>query len=341
MILTLFESTRKAYLQSDLDFLDGTWNEVAEFLSIHHDIEKKDAGMLFNLAHFKDLNDPSAEPGRQYVYENNERTEHYKEIANTVRRCRANLLGIWGIVLDFDKNTTIEQAIELYDGLEYLLYTTFNHVIDRHRFRIVIPFTRELLASDIDRKITSIKNTFKHVDQASFSMSQGFYLHAGHNDPIVYHNRGVMIDPYDFEDAEVERRVIVAESFENDWKPTTEFTQAIRDSLMSCRDLGYTKSLQLVAICKSSGIDFAGFNEIVERIAGHDSHLRKDKSSRASLWNSDYKRITRLKRDEFIKDHGGRLPRLNRDDRYKEYIEDLALMKKIETLIKEKRNVRQ
>lgn len=324
MILTLFESTRKAYLQSDLDFLLGTWDEVAEFLSIYHDISKKDDGMLFNLAHFKDLTDPSAEPGRQYVYENNERTEHYQEIPNTVRRCKANLLGISGIVLDFDKNTTIEEAMSLYDGLEYLLYTTFNHTIEKHRFRIVIPFTRELLAADLDRKIASIKQTFKHVDQASFSMSQGFYLHAGHNDPIVYRNPGVMIDPYDFADAVVEHRDIIVKSYENDWKPTPEFTQAIKASLMSCSELGYNKTLQLVAICKSSGIDFAGFNEIVERIAGNDSHLRKDKSSRARCWNSDYSRITRLKRDEFIKDHEGKLPQLYKTSDWRDTRQALA-----------------
>ena len=192
MIISTFKSISKAYVDLQLDL---EWNEVAELLMSHYDADNKHDVELYNMVEFKDPNDPTTEPARRYHYIDGVKQETYDEIPNTVRRCKGNVVSITGIVLDIDSDKTIEQAIELLDGIEYVLYTTFRHTIQKHKFRVVIPFSKPLLATDIAGRQQDIINTFPGVDNASFTVSQSFYFHSGKNDCITYHNRGVMISP--------------------------------------------------------------------------------------------------------------------------------------------------
>jgi len=309
MIVTLFESTGKAYIHDEQQQVaDMPWADVAQLLLDHRNVDQKEHGDLFNLAEFKKIGDESALLGRKKIYKNNEWTGEYIYFPNTVRRCSDNMVSISGLVLDFDKDYTIDRAIDTFDGLEYVLYTTFNHSIDGHRFRVVIPFMQQLWADDIPMKLQSIKDTFTGVDNSSFSASQSFYFHSGKNDPIVYHNKGYMIDPYsDFVDGPVVPKV-KHQTINNTQviDLPEDYKKRLYDALTSCRGLRYPNALTLVAICKSNGLSYDQFNMICNQIADSDSTLMKDKGSRTMLWNSDYSRITKDKRDKFIRDHNGR-----------------------------------
>jgi hypothetical protein len=340
MIVTLFHSVSKAYIEDMRDVLDDiSWTDFAQILQDKQNINEKEQGTLYNLARFKNIGDKTALLGRKKIFKNGEWTGEYKYFDNTVRRCKENLVAISGILLDFDKDVTIENVISQYQGIEYVLYTTFNHTIDSHRFRMVIPFTIPLLFEDIERKKQSIKDTFKGVDDASFSAGQSFYFHAGHNDPIAFHNKGYMIDPYtDFIDGVVEDKKVVKD-FKSAFELTPEYQQKIIDSLLTCSGLRYTHALTLVAICKTYGLGFNDFNNICSKISDNDSTLVKMPSCRKDLWNSDYEKITVDKRDKFIKERGGR-PISKKIDKTIDYKKDLEDMKLIEKLIRMKKNGR-
>lgn len=333
MIVTLFPSVSKAYIEDMRDVLDNiSWNDFAQILQDRQNITEKEQGTLYNLALFKKIGDNTSLLGRKKIFKKNEWTGEYKYFDNTVRRCKDNLVAISGILLDFDKNIKIEDVLEQYKGIEYVLYTTFNHTLENHRFRVVIPFSKPLLKEDIERKKQSIKETFKGVDDASFSASQSFYFHAGHNDPITYHNNGYMIDPYvDFVDGVVPEDNKVVKEFNSAFELSPEYQQKILDGLRSCSGLRYPNALTLVAICKTYGLGFNDFNDICSKIADNDSSLMKMPSCRKDLWNSDYEKITGDKRDKFIKEHGGRLisKKIDKVIEYKQVKEDMALLEKI------------
>jgi hypothetical protein len=337
MIITFFRSVSKAYVEDMRDVVDIKWDDLAEQLLVKEDISTKEQGMLYNLALFKPIGDQTAELGRKKIFKNNEWSGEYKYFSNTVRRCKANLVALSGIVLDYDKGVDILEAMDRCKGLEYVLYTTFNHTIDDHRFRVVVPFIKPLLAEDIPKKLESMKETFPGVDNASFSVSQGFYFHAGHNDPIAFHNKGYMIDPYtDFTDSIV--KPYVPKSLGTSlYEFAPEHKKNIINSLESCKGLRYPQALTLVAICKSMQLGYNDFSDICEKIADNDSTLKKDPSCRKQLWDSEYEKITGDKRDKFIKDHGGR-PMSKRIDKIAGYKQDLEEIKMLEQILKEKKN---
>lgn len=228
MYITTFQSVNRAYIVSQDQVIDLEWQKLAQLFLERDPSKDKDLVALFNLAKFKDLGDPTAELGRIYEYKDGQRTEHYKEIPNTVRRSKANLEHITGLVLDVDKGQKIEDAISLYSGLEYVIYTTFNHTFDLNRFRIIIPFSQPLKSEDIALRKASIQETFPTVDPASFNASQAFYFHSGLNDPIAYHNMGVMIDPYLFEVEQKPEPVIYQRETTSDYRDVEELIRELK-----------------------------------------------------------------------------------------------------------------
>lgn len=318
MHITLFESVGKAYV---FDHLDSTWDDVVDLLLEHRDRDAKIQVPLFNMAEFKTLDDPSVELGRRYhgtVVDGDfvrDVRGTYDEIPNTVRRCKGNVVNITGIVLDVDEQMTIEQAITMLDGLEYVLYTTFRHTVEKHKFRIVIPFTRPLLAEDIAGRQASITETFPGVDSASFTVSQSFYFHSGKQDSIAYHNQGIMLDPYDnFEYREPAVYTEQARSSGDNSMSAEQaglYKQAVVKSLMSCSGLHYAGTgtsnavLTLISICRSVGCSFEEYDAICQKIAHPDSQLVNN-AVRVAAWTGwDGDRIRKDKRDAFIESYGG------------------------------------
>jgi hypothetical protein len=344
MIISTFRSVKQAYVSG---VADVPWTMLAELFTEHSPVTTKAAGALFNLVEFKTLG-AGAELGRRYHGEEikgvwtRDPSGTYDEIPNTVRRCKNNVVALNGIVLDVDDDMTIEQAQEHYKDIEHVLYTTFRHRPDKHKFRIVIPFSRPLLAEDIAGRQAAITERFPGVDSASFTVSQSFYFHSGLVEPYANWNRGHMIDPYEFE----ERAPVV-------WhpKPTSaglvsdDFKQAYKvavlDSLGTCSGLHYAGKvtnlgvLCLVNICRSIDCTFEEFDSICAKIADSESQL-VNPAIRLQAWTGwDGNRITREKRDQFILAYGGKPVRV--DTALKnQYHERLELIQAIDKIMKDK-----
>jgi hypothetical protein len=321
MVISTFKSVGKAYV---LEHMDLPWQDIAQLLMRHHPADRKEDVLMFNMAEFKQAG-PDAEQGRRYkgtVIDGvfvRDATGAYDEIPNTVRRCKNNVISLTGIVLDVDENMTLEEAMATFQSIEYVLYTTFRHTFNRHKFRIVIPFSQPLLAQDIAGRQASIIERYPLVDHASFTLSQSFYFHSGSNDPIVYHNKGYMLDPYN--DFEYRAPKVYVEPVRDNTTTLTsqqaaQYKESIIKSLLTCSGLHYAGQgannlgvLTLVSICKSIGCSYDEFDNICQRIASADSQLMNPHTRRNAWisWTSD--RIRADKRDEFIKAHNGIEPK--------------------------------
>ena len=358
MIISTFTSINQAYVDQQVDL---PWSDIAQLLQDHHRARRKEDVPMFTMAQFKDRNDPFVERGRRYHGRRvdghylRDANGTYDEIPNTVRRCKGNVVGITGIILDVDEAMTIEAAMDMLQPIEYVLYTTFRHTRDRHKFRIVIPFKRQLLAADIAGRRVSITGTFPGVDSASFTVSQSFYFHSGKNDPIAYHNRGIMLDPYDDFEYQEPKIYSVPQpgapvSVPLDDYQAAAYREAVLTSLLSCSGMHYAGTrgsnhavLTLISICRSINCSFEEFDYICSRISAPDSQLTNPAVRRAAWagWAGD--RIRRENRDQFIETYGGRPVQI--DDltrqaiRHIKYAENQAEIQAIEEKIRRLQNV--
>ena len=295
MIITTFKSVQKAFVDLRLD-LD--WEEIVSLLTHHYDVDSKESVELYNMVDFKTTD---YELGRKYHYINGMRQDTYDEIPNTIRRCKNNMVSITGIVLDYDKNQTIEQTIKELEGIEYVLYTTFRHTKNDHRFRVVIPFSRPLLASDVAGRQKDIRTMFPNVDSASFSVSQSFYFHSGKCDPIAFRNNGLMIDPYIFNVEEFKEYVYEPEHKNTD----EEISQLIQELKRLYPTLDYDTWIRVTwAFCHELGTN-GGIN--LMRQYYPESKSGEYKKLNASSYNG--KKVTLGTIVKMIKDKNGKLPR--------------------------------
>lgn len=110
-----------------------------------------------------------------------------------VKRCADNVMGVYFIILDYDDGTVLDQLRSQLSEHNYLLYTTFSHKPEHHKFRVILPLSSKASLSDINARKVSLLEMFKGVDKASFSSSQGFYMpsipHAG-AERVMCHNLG-------------------------------------------------------------------------------------------------------------------------------------------------------
>jgi hypothetical protein len=311
MIISTFKSVGKAYVDLKIDL---PWDEIVELLMGHYKANSKAHVELYNMAEFKDVSDPTVEWGRKYHYVNGEKQETYDLIPNTVRRSKANVLSITGIVLDIDDDKSIPEVYDILEGIEYVLYTTFRHTPEKHKFRVAIPFSRPLLKDDIAGRQQSIIDTLPNVDNCSFTVSQSFYFHSGNNDPFAYRNRGVMIDPYDFAytPPPVYQPIEYKSETTLDDDQMEAYKQSVVQSLLTCRGLHYAGKadnnkavLTLVSICKSIGLSFSEYDAICANMADANSQLVKPEIRRMAWTGWEGNRIRRETRDQFIREYGG------------------------------------
>lgn len=295
------------------DQLSGEWIDVVDYLLYFHDAKTKEQTQMFNLWQFKTLAQ-GAEKGRHY---HDETKQTWDYIPNTIRRCGDNTVGLWGLVLDYDGKKTLEEAIVDMDGIECVVYTTFNHTNEKDKFRVVIPFTRMMPVDEFREKEDDMKACFPHADNASFSLSQAIYLHSGLYPELKFacHLQGNMIDPDMFARMPVKQ-----------WTPSPAtntptyqtnaaspaYKQAVIASLSSCRDVrrGCSKSdqgvLGMAQIAKSVGCSFAEFQQICNHALAADSTVR-DGNAQERVWNdATMDRVTKDTRDKFIEKHNGK-----------------------------------
>ena len=235
----------------------------------------------------------------------------FNVVKNKIHRCRDDAVALHGLVLDYDNNLTLNDALETFFGFECVVYTTFNHGPNKDKFRIVLPFANPISKEQFIAKRQSMIEAFPGADRASFSISQAIFLHSGPDKALAFSCRldGDMLDPTIFAD-EVVEPIVFDESRGVDLETDPEFKLAYKaaviESLRSCSGIRHLNSLSVVVILKSCGGTFSDYQQIVEVAGAHDSCIRDIKSQTES-WAavSNDALIGKKKRDEFIVKFGG------------------------------------
>jgi len=79
----------------------------------------------------------------------------YREGGMRVKgQTETNITAVHAVVLDYDSKqvpVTVEAAREVWNGWEHVGYTTFQHVEDKPRFRVVLPLSRPVNTSEFRR----------------------------------------------------------------------------------------------------------------------------------------------------------------------------------------------
>lgn len=303
--ISFFKSTYEAYvMQSDDISLEDLGHLLTQEVPITDD---KHSVPLFSLTRFKTVEE-GAVPGQR----------NSEIIPNTVRRCKENAVSISGLILDFDGGATIEQVLNQYDGLYMIIYTTYSNSLQKEKFRVVIPFTQAITIKEFEAKIKDMSGFFTGCDQASFSVSQCFFL------PCVSKQNqhlmktlvinGNLLDTAVFEEELIEvSQPFVSTTNQSDELVSVRYKHAVVDALFSCSGAHYRGQqdpndgvLTLVAICRSIGLTFDEYDQICSSICDPSSSL-KEASKRRNAWQKwDGNKITREKRDAYIRANKGR-----------------------------------
>lgn len=266
--------------------LDLSWDELAFHLTTFIEVPTKEQTEMYNLWEFK-IND------------------------DQIHRCKDDCIALHGLVLDYDNNLSLNDALIQFCDLECVFYTTFNHGPTKDKFRIVLPFTKPMSAEDFVLKRQAMIDAFPGADRASFSRSQAIFLHSGPDESKSFACRfkGVMLDPDVFVDEIIEPAVIKKNSGDekvNDPEFKAAYKTAVIKSLMSCKGIRHLNALGLVIIVKSCGGEFSDYQQIVKVAGAADSTIQTTRSQ-VEAWMAvdDNALIGKDKRDRFIATFGG------------------------------------
>jgi hypothetical protein len=106
-------------------------------------------------------------------------------VYNILKRKDCNVKEATGIVLDFDNQNAdvkIEDVIDIIDiKYRYFLHTTFNHTEEKHKFRLLIPFSQPVSPrawTDVWNKVYHLfpEDIRKGIDTSCKSLSRAYFL---------------------------------------------------------------------------------------------------------------------------------------------------------------------
>lgn len=98
---------------------------------------------------------------------------------DTTERNSKNCQYLTGLLLDFDGSMTIKEFEMRYYSYQYYLYTTMSHTENKHKFRVIIPFSDCLSVEQYTpemRKALEVK--FPFCDPTAFYKDHYFFLPA-------------------------------------------------------------------------------------------------------------------------------------------------------------------
>ena len=299
MQITIYDSIK---VPTEPDYqVTATWNEVVGFLMAFNQATAKDKVPMFNLWQLKTIAE-GAEPGVNQP--------------GTIRRCKNNAIGCWGLVLDYDAVKTIKEIEHILAGIEYVIYTTYSHSANKDKFRCVIPFDRLMSVAEFESKVESILELFPGVDGVSLSITQAMYMHSGPNQSLAYakHHTGVILPADGFIAAAPKPQELVSltqytELMSDD--VAYRYKEAVVRSLITCSGVhrgvrpGDGGALTLALICKSIDLTFPEYQAVTALVCDPDSCMQSPATQRA-VWNSVIEnKIRKLTRDKFIEKYGG------------------------------------
>ena len=280
MKFNLYKNINEAYIHPSV-VTDCSFEDVVDFLkdSQHLVINKEDP-MMFNLCSWKDdFESPEHKPG-------------------FIRRCKPNVAQIYALLLDIDRNKTVEDAVTEFADYEFLIYSTYSNSKDKEKFRLILPLNTALTRIEFDQRHDSMCSTFD-VDDASFTISQAFYLPCYTKDNadinFIYWNQ----QPKRYEALFLACKEISTNIVEGPREGEID-SQAptIYATLLTGNNMRYADALPLAVLCKSKGLNYDIYRDIINTIAGADSSLRNGLAKIDVLWNEAYS--TYIRRDTMV-----------------------------------------
>lgn len=99
-------------------------------------------------------------------------------------------------LVDYDDGTTIAEAKERFSAFEFLLYTSFNHTPEHHRFRLLFPLEKSIAAKDWDCAWAHLAKLAPGLDESCKDLARIYYLptHCSGAEHISFRNEGKLLD---------------------------------------------------------------------------------------------------------------------------------------------------
>jgi hypothetical protein len=270
MKLNLYKSINEAYIHPSV-VTECTFEDIVNILKDSQQLVKdKTDPMMFNLCSWiDDFESPEHKPG-------------------FIRRCKSNVAQIYALLLDIDGTRTLEDAVAEFANYEFLIYSTFGNSKDKEKFRLVLPLNTALTRSEFDQRHDSMCDFFK-VDRASFTISQAFYLPCYNKDnaniSFIHWNQS----PKRYEALFLAVKEISTNIVEGPKEGEIDpMAPKIYATLLTGSNMRYADALPLAVLCKSKGLDYSIYRDIINTIAGNDSSLRNGLADIDNLWNEAY-----------------------------------------------------
>lgn len=275
MKFNLYKNINEAYIHPDV-VTDVDFEQFVEILKSSSEmvVDKTDP-MMFNLCSWKDdFESPEHKPG-------------------FIRRCKSNVSQIYALLLDIDGTRTLEDAVTEFLDYEFLIYSTYSNSKDKEKFRLVLPLNTPLTRLEFDQRHDSMCDFF-NVDRASFTISQAFYLPCYTKD-----NADIQFIEWNKTDKRYEALLLAVKEIstnivegpkEGEVDP---LAPSIYKTLLTGSGMRYADALPLAILCKSKGLNYDIYREIISVIAAHDSSLRNGVADIDGMWNKAYSTHTK------------------------------------------------
>jgi hypothetical protein len=270
MKFNLYKNINEAYIHPDV-VVDCDFETVVDILKDSQQLVKdKTDPMMFNLCSWIDnFESPEHKPG-------------------FIRRCKPNVAQIYALLLDIDGTRTLEDAVEEFIDYEFLIYSTYSNSRDKEKFRLVLPLNTPLTRLEFDQRHDSMCDTF-NVDRASFTISQAFYLPCYTKDNaserfIHWNKTSKRYEALLLAVKEISTNIVEGPK-EGEMNP---LAPSIYKTLLSGSNMRYADALPLAVVCKSKGLGYLEFRNIINTIAGSDSSLRNGLADVDKIWQEAY-----------------------------------------------------
>lgn len=280
MKFNLYKNINEAYIHPDV-VVDCDFATVVDILKDSQQlVENKEDPMMFNLCSWiDDFESPEHKPG-------------------FIRRCKPNVAQIYALVLDIDGTRTLEDAVEEFIDYEFLIYSTFRNSQEKEKFRLLLPLNTPLTRIEFDQRHDSMCDTFD-VDRASFTISQAFYLPCYSKDNadirfIEWNKSNRRYEALFLAVKEISTNIIAGPK-EGEKDP---LAPSIYKTLLTGSNMRYADALPLAILCKSKGLDYDIYRDIINTIAASDSSLRNGLADIDNMWNKAYS--TYVKNDTML-----------------------------------------
>jgi hypothetical protein len=275
MKFNLYKNINEAYIHPDV-VVDCSFEDVVNILKDSQQLVKdKTDPMMFNLCSWIDnFESPEHKPG-------------------FIRRCKPNVAQIYALLLDIDGTRTLEDAVTEFADYEFLIYSTYSNSKHREKFRIVLPLNTALTRLEFDQRHASMCEEFD-VDRASFTISQAFYLPCYTKDNakdsfIHWNQQSRRYEALFLAVQEISNNIVIRpENSEMD-----PLAPSIYKTLLTGNNMRYADALPLAVLCKSKGLGYLEFKDIINTIAGTDSSLRNGLADIDKIWQEAYSTYTR------------------------------------------------